>query len=65
MKSFVASILFLLIIWQISGQNVGINNSDPQVSLYVTGDFAHRSEILVQYMSIYRKMEPFKNNICQ
>lgn len=51
MKNFVPSILFLFIAWQVSGQNVGINNGDPQVSLDINGGLAHRGVALNPYMN--------------
>ena len=33
------------------GQNIGINNTDPQVSLDISGGFAHRSASLNPYLN--------------
>jgi len=52
MKYIIVVLFFFIIIFSINAQNVGINNSDPQVSLDIAGGFALRSEILVPYLNI-------------
>ena len=53
MKQLNISIILFMFISSIFGQNVGINNSDPHVSLDVNGAIAHRSV----------EIDPFMNNV--
>ncbi|MBK9735081.1 MAG: hypothetical protein IPO92_09005 [Saprospiraceae bacterium] len=53
MKNFIVFAISMICHLTLSSQNVGINNTDPQVSLDISGALAHRSLVV----------QPFLNNV--